>query len=204
MHEFAIQPNDCLRQSIRAFYHTEYTGYRSPGNPDYLNVLKNTYADAAETRLQGAVHKLKNVLQGDLPQILQQVQHDPLTVCVVPRAKANLQENQLLFKITVHDVVTRLPGFCDGTDYITRHTDTKTTHLGPTTPNYTNNGSGPYPGITTDTCTISNEVNGKDILLLDDIYTKTVNVDEDALQALLDNGACSIVFYAVGYTARSV
>jgi hypoxanthine-guanine phosphoribosyltransferase len=29
----------------------------------------------------------------------------------------------------------------------------------------------PYPGITKATCTISNEVKGKDILLIDDLYT---------------------------------
>ena len=41
---------------------------------------------------------------------------------------------------------------------------------------------------------------GKDILLIDDIYTKTVNIDEDAIQALLDNGARSVFFYAIGKT----
>jgi predicted amidophosphoribosyltransferase len=204
MRGFTMQKNSYLSQNIQAFYHTEYTGHGNPGNPDYLNALKNTYADASNALLQGAVHKLKNVLQEDLPQILQQVQRDTLTACVVPRAKAHYQATQLLFASTVRDVVARLPGFYDGTAYITRHTDTRTTHLGTTTPNYTNNGSEPYPGITTDTCNISNNVTGKDILLVDDIYTKNVNVDEDAIQALLHNGAHSVAFYAVGHTAERV
>jgi len=62
---------------------------------------------------------------------------------------------------------------------------------------FKDNGDLPYPGITKKTCSISNEIKGKDILLIDDIYTKTVNVDEDAIQALLDNGAKSVYFYAV-------
>jgi hypothetical protein len=43
----------------------------------------------------------------------------------------------------------------------------------------------PYIGITNATCNISDDVIGKDILLIDDIYTKTVNIDEDAIQSLL-------------------
>jgi phosphoribosylpyrophosphate synthetase len=62
------------------------------------------------------------------------------------------------------------------------------------------NGDLPYPGITKNTCTISENVRGKNILLIDDLYTKTVNIDEDAIQALLDKGARSVVFYAVGKT----
>ncbi len=58
----------------------------------------------------------------------------------------------------------------------------------------------PYPGITRKTCTISPEVTEKDILLIDDIYTSNVYIDEDAIQALLDNGANSVKFYAVGKT----
>jgi len=37
-------------------------------------------------------------------------------------------------------------------------------------------------------------------LLIDDIYTKSINIDEDAIQALIDKGAKSIVFYAIGKT----
>lgn len=79
-----------------------------------------------------------------------------------------------------------------------RHTNTRTTHLN-------RNGQGgdgnlPYPGITKDTCSISNQVIGKDILLIDDLYTKGVNIDEDAIQALLDKGANSVIFYSIGKT----
>ena len=93
-----------------------------------------------------------------------------------------------------------MDGFYDGTGYISRHTQTQTTHLKNATnlTNYNNDGPEPYPGITKDTCTISKNVSQKDILLIDDIYTHDVKIDEDAIQALLDSGANSVVFYAIG------
>ncbi|MDI9366643.1 MAG: hypothetical protein QM541_16925 [Flavobacterium sp.] len=91
-----------------------------------------------------------------------------------------------------------MSNFENGTKYIIRHTHTRTTHLD-------RNGEGgegnlPYPGITKDTCTISEQAKGKDILLIDDLYTKRVNIDEDAIQALIDNGANSVTFYSFGKT----
>jgi hypoxanthine-guanine phosphoribosyltransferase len=81
-------------------------------------------------------------------------------------------------------------------------TDTKTTHLAhsPKAAQYAGNGSMPYIGITKDTCNISDNIRGKRILLIDDIYTAGVNIDEDAIQTLLHNGAKFINFYAVGKT----
>lgn len=131
MHDFIIQTNEYLEQNIQAFYNTVYVRFRNPGNPDYINYLKNTFADYSNIKLNRAVLELENALQEDLPQVFQQLQLPSLTVCVVPRAKAesNYKANQLLFKSTIRDIVNQLNGFCDGTDYITRHTDTLTTHL---------------------------------------------------------------------------
>jgi len=81
-----------------------------------------------------------------------------------------------------------------------RHTNTRTTHLRKPIPNYNNDGPDPYPRITRDTCDISTEVLDKSILLIDDVYTPGVNVDEDTINALLDAGVRSVTFYAVGYT----
>lgn len=200
MNEFIIEPNNYLTENKQAFYHTDYIGYRRLGNPDYINTLKNTYNDCLEPLLNEAVQKLENVLKEDLPQILQRLNLNSLTVCVIPRAKTNYQPNQLLFKTTVRNVANQLNGFFDGTEYIIRHTNTKTTHLQNPIPNYNNDGSEPYPGITTETCNISGDVKDKNILLIDDLYTKTINIDEDAIQALLTNGAKSVIFYAIGRT----
>ena len=65
---------------------------------------------------------------------------------------------------------------------------------------YVNDGPEPYPGISSDTCSFSNNINGKDILLIDDIYTRTVNIDEDVIQSLINLGANTVSFYAIGKT----
>lgn len=207
MNNFTIQVNKCLKQDIYAYYHTNFYGYDKPNNPNYLNTLKNTYNDfyiSYLNKLKSAVQELKSVLLEDLPQILEKLQVANLTVCVVPRAKAEdyYQPNQLMFKSTVKSIVNEFNGFIDGTDYIIRHTDTKTTHL-KKPKGLKNDGKMPYPGITTKTCNISDDVNGKDILLIDDIYTKSINIDEDVIQALLNKGAKSVTFYAIGRTVNN-
>lgn len=202
LQDFIIQRNEYLNQNVKAFYHTNYVGHGNPGNPDYINKLKNTYGDFSNATLNMAVQELADVLSEDFPQIFQKLQFNSLTVSVVPRAKAHsiYAPNQLLFKSAVSSVAKKLNGFYDGTDYIVRHANTKTTHLRKPIPNYNNDGPEPYPGITAETCNISNNVKGKNVLLIDDLYTKTVNIDEDAIQVLLDNGAKSVTFYAVGNT----
>lgn len=82
----------------------------------------------------------------------------------------------------------------NGTKYLVRHTSTKTPHL------RSSEDLSPYPGITQETCYISDNVKGKDILLVDDVYTKSININEDAIQALLDKGANSVYFYSIGKT----
>lgn len=58
-------------------------------------------------------------------------------------------------------------------------------------------------GITQKTCEIDAEaIKGKTVILVDDIYTKTVNIDEDAIEALYKAGAERVIFYAVGKTVR--
>ena len=200
MNSFTIYTNRYLKQNIKGFYHTNYTGHRNIGNPDYLNDLKNTFGNFSSWKLKEASEKLKKVLKYDFTYIQQNTQIINLTICVIPRAKAkkSYTKNQLLFRSTVKSVIKKIDGFENGLKYIVRHTDTKTTHLAHS--QYGGDGDMPYVGITKDTCTISSNVQGKDILLIDDIYTRGVNIDEDAIQALLDNGAKSVIFYAVGKT----
>ena len=192
-----------LRQSISAFYHSEYSGggqWQVQGTiENIICTLKNDITPYASNVLQNAAQQLANILSTDLPLIHQQTGKTNLTICVIPRAKVNYNPNQLLFKSTVSEVANKLTGFTDGTNYIVRRADTKTTHLSRGTSGG-GNGKAPYPGITNETCSISEEVKGKDILLIDDLYTKSVNIDEDAIQALLDKGAKSVFFYAVGNT----
>lgn len=193
-----------LSHNITAFYHSDYQGgsdtqrETSGTVENIICTLKNQFQDKASNVLQIASQQLINILLEDLPKILRQVGKKSLTVCVIPRAKVNYSSNQRLFNETVANAVNQLDNFHNGINYIVRHTDTRTTHMNRS--GYGGEGKMPYPGITKETCTISDEVKGKDILLIDDLYTKTVNIDEDAIQALLDKGANSVVFYSIGKT----
>lgn len=204
MNQYTINHNSYLSINTKAFFHVPYTRMGNPGNPDYLNDLKNTFNNFSETKLRSAVQELHNALQEDLPKILDLLRFNALDVCVVPRAKSEsaYHANQQLFRTTVQRVVRQLPGFVDGTSYLRRHTNTKTTHLRKEIPNYTNDGPEPYKGITKQTCDISSQVKDKNILLIDDIYTPGVNIDEDAIQALLQAGANTVTFYSVGKVER--
>lgn len=192
-----------LEQNINAFYHADYNSAGSWKIPNSIENLIWTFkndVDPFPERLPNVQQQLTAILRQDLPQILRQVGENNLTVCVVPRSKAEeyYRADQLLFRRVISNVADELPNFQNGTNYIVRHTNTRTTHLD-------KNGEGgdgnlPYPGITKDTCTISEQVNGKDILLIDDLYTKSVNIDEDAIQALIDKGANSVTFYSIGKT----
>ncbi len=206
MKKFVIESNEILKQDIESFYHTYYTGYKNPGNPDYINVLKNNFKNTSTYKLTQAVLQLKGVLEKELPLVLNAIRISPITVCVVPRAKAenSYTPNQLLFKRTVKEVIDKIDNLIDGTNYIIRHTDTKTTHLARSLVGSFLAGEGkmPYKGITNDTCYISDNVKGKNILLIDDVYTKGVNVAEDVIQALIDKRAKIVYFYSIGVTKR--
>lgn len=202
MTPFTIERNSYLKQDIQGFYHTHFGGINLPNNPNFLYKLKNDpHHNWTTEHLKTAITEFANILIDDLPKIQSHLGISSLTVCVVPRSKAdkNYSQNQLLFKATVKHIVNKL-GLIDGTDYIIRHTNTKTTHLKKPMEGFNNDGDLPYIGITNVTCNISDSVNGKDVLLVDDIYTKTVNIDEDAIQALLNKGAKSVAFYAIGNT----
>jgi hypothetical protein len=192
-----------LQQDTIAFYHADYNSGGSWQIPNSIENLIWTFKNDVypfPERLHNVQQQLSIILRQDLPEIMRQVSKNNLTVCVVPRSKAEdyYRADQLHFRRVISNVVDQLSNFENGTNYIVRHTNTRTTHLD-------KNGEGgdgnlPYPGITKDTCSISERVNGKDILLIDDLYTKSVNIDEDAIQSLMDNGSKSITFYSIGKT----
>lgn len=192
-----------LNQDTTAYYHADYNGggsWQIPNSTENLIWTLKNDVDPFPDRLQNVANQFNKILHQDLPQILQISNKNNILVCVVPRSKAEsyYRKDQLLLREIINTVVDELPNFSNGTKYIIRHTNTRTTHLD-------RNGEGgggdlPYPGITKNTCTISEQVNGKDILLIDDLYTKSINIDEDVIQALLDNGANSVIFYSIGKT----
>lgn len=203
--QFIIEKNEYLHQNIQAFYRCDYVGYQNEGNPDYINTLKNTFNSTSDNELKRAIQLLTENLHNELIEILKNINQENMVICVVPRAKSEqtYSQKQLLFKSSIQKVIIDLQNnsvpIIDGSNFILRHTNTCTTHLAKSRMGG-GDGEMPYIGITQDTCTISHEVAGKNILLIDDIYTKSVNIDEDCIQALLDNGAKNVYFFAIART----
>ncbi|APY11083.1 hypothetical protein BWZ22_07430 [Seonamhaeicola sp. S2-3] len=207
MWKFTITPtkdhkgNYYLKREVQAYFNSKYSSgagqWRVKGSiENIICTLKNDITPYTEDVLQNVSGQLENILKKDLPHVLKISGKNSLIVCVVPRAKVNYNPNQLYFKKTVSTVANQLPGLIDGTEYIKRVKDTKTTHRARR--GYGGNGDMPYPNITVNTCDFSINLKGKDILLIDDLYTHSVNIDEDAIQALFDKGANSVIFYSIG------
>ena len=202
MGTFTIYPNKYLAVETTAYYHDIYNGggaCRIQGNIEYdIVTLKGGYSHSSN--IDNAKQRIYNILLEDLIHIVSIHSDKQLTICAIPRAKPDEYYKHILhfrdtIKRAISKIADRMDNLHDGVHYIERVVYTRTTHfkddmIGPK----------PYPGITADTCKISNEVRGKDILLIDDIYTRTVNIDEDAIQALLNKGAKSVIFYSIGHT----
>lgn len=200
--------------SIESYYSLVYKGYKMPGNPDFLNILKNKNNNESLEDLREAIKKVGDILLEDLPKVIVQSGLQNCVLVCVPRAKAldKYFKKQLLFRKAVRNVASEINGVIDGVDCIKRHKNTYTTHL-PSDTGYKskdgwidcNDGKKPYPGITKDTCFIDEEmIRGKDIILIDDIYTKTIGIDEDCIRSLLESGARRVIFYAIAYTKRDL
>ena len=207
MNQYTIVKNEYLSKDIKAFYRCVYQGYGKVGNPEYINYLKNTFDNAQRYKLEAAKNSLKSTLAEELFHILSTISDSEVAICVIPRSKAinNYSALQLGFSEAIKETISLVrdsgKNLIDGTNYIVRHTDTCTTHLSRSSIGG-GNGRMPYIGITKDTCTISEKVRGKHILLIDDIYTKDVNVDEDAIQCLLDHAAKDVTFFSIARTAH--
>lgn len=199
-------PNEYLSQPITAYYCLDFFGFRKPGNPDFLNILKNDFMDVSIRSIRESYTKVIDICQEHIDDILEQENLD--TICVVPRSKRifHYQEEQLYFLWAIQALfeqnLLKSKNVINGADYLIRHTNTRTTHFH-NKPKYGGDGEYPYVGITKDTCHIASKLKEKSILLIDDIYTKTINIDEDCIQALLDNGAKKVVLFTIARTAHS-
>mgnify|MGYP000873240942 CR=1 FL=1 len=202
--KFRLYKNSYLNIETLGYYHQFYTGYQKPNNPDFLNVLKNTYDDEDYSNLIIAKQKVENILRKDIHQILEENGWEKCVITGVPRSKSydSYSENQLMFKRAIADFAKETNNIFDGTDYIIRQENTKTTHIRKPV-NYNNDGEMPYPGITAKTCCIDGKmIKNKKIILVDDIYTKYINIDEDCIQALYSSGAEKVILYVIGYTKK--
>lgn len=204
MDSFTINRNQYLSINTHGYFHQFYRGYRKPENPDFLNKLKNQFNNEQSSVLESSRIEVENILKSDLPKIISENELSNCLVMCVPRSKClnHYCSNQLMFKEAVSNAANNIVNAFDGTDLMYRVVDTLTTHLRHSE-NIVNDGEEPYPGITKDTCYISeDDIINSDIILIDDIYTRGVNIDEDCIQALLEKGANRVIFYAVGFTRR--
>lgn len=211
--QFKITKNLYLSQNIKAFYTYTKGNYRTDGDFDFINKLKNDEGNISLKDLEQAKETLLEVfvqIEQDFSELLKE--ENISTICIVPRARviSNYSNEQLYFLDRIKYIIECIKNagnewgddynwssIEDGTEFILRHTDTKTTHR---------NNSGeehlqkPYKGITKDTCYLSPLIKGKNILLIDDVYTKDCGIDEDCIQAILDNGASKVIFLAIRKT----
>ncbi len=203
MRSFTIVSNAYLSQDTPAYFHSDYRGggnYKIRGTIEHaIFTLKGERFGVADRDYADATDEIERILVEDIRLIAQAHNDKRFTVCVIPRSKVlPIHSVKRVFQRVIRRAVQQIEMVADGVYYITRIKDTYTTHKS----SFDGGGNGPkpYPGITLDTCTIADDVAGRDILLIDDIYTRTVNIDEDAIQALLNRGAKSVVFYSIGCT----
>ena len=193
----------CGGHTVKSYFHDWYYTMRDPRNTmRFITNLKNDIPPYHSLEvLRQSEQELADVLFCDFQEIVRL--HGSLVVCGVPRSKREsiYPDSQMGLKRTIRSVARNTSGLYDGMDYIVRHTDTVCTHRARSG----HGGAGELPriGLIRDTCFLSPEISGKNILLVDDIYTPGVGIDEDAIATLLACGAANVVFYAVGYTAKS-
>ena len=198
-----IESNSYLTKQITAFYDCAYMRPDPEGSgfsirvSDAIRTLKNTFNHESDNELFRAKNYIRTIATTDLKQIIEQERiENPIIVCV-PRSKADFSDKQLLFRKAISEAANNTVA-TNGAEYIRRIRNTKTTHLANTRKgDMSGDGDMPYPGITNDTCRLSGSVSGRNVILVDDIYTKTVNIDEDCCQFLLDNGAKSVTLYTI-------
>lgn len=199
MKKFTITPNKFLKKTVQGYYNRDYVGYRKEGNPDFLNRLKNSAKSYNELELVQDFIEVAEITKNDLNEIINVNGLKCPLVCILPRSKAqnHYSQSQQMFKKAIESVVKNT-NVENGSDYIKRIRDTKTTH------NWrleNNTGDMPYEGISKDTCEFNlGSFQQKNVILVDDVYTKDVNVTEDFIQTLFDFGAKSVILYVVAKT----
>lgn len=217
MEEYIIfADNYYLRKNTKAYYTLDYYGRENSMDTQFIRTLKNTFNGETDRALNEAMRIAENYLKQALLEIIEREKLGICTVVAVPRAKAydTYFPRQLCLLEAISSATRSFNNIIDGTDYLKRHTNTKTTHLrreiGRVTPQgnipqdiNANDGAAPYCGITKDTCTIeAKKIIGQTIILVDDIYTKNCNVDEDCIQLLYNAGAKKVIFYSFAKTVK--
>ena len=197
-----LPENTFLSVPISAFFHDFYVSKANGGS-----LFSELILDIKSRATDDVKNRVANIVREDLKKILTLNFYKERTVCilVVPRSKPDSfwRDEELQFRNAVMIAIKDLQNVVDGTNAIKRIVETKTTHLAHLDIS-TNNGPTPYPGITQNTCELSMDVNQRDIILVDDIYTENKGVDEDCIQFLLNKKAKSVSLYTLGMTKHNI
>ena len=209
--------NNYLNKNTKAYYTLDYYGGEDSEDTQFIRDFKDTFDEKRSNVLNSAKAKAISILKQALSEIMDKENIGACTVVAVPRAKAfdTYLPQQLFLIDAISSAAKSFNNIIDGTTYIRRHTNTKTTHIrsrdvgrmtaqGNIPPGENaNDGPEPYRGITQDTCHISlTNIKGQTIILVDDIYTVNCHVDEDCIQALYNAGAKEVIFYSLAKTVR--
>lgn len=210
---FRVDSNEYLSKQIDAYAHGLYIPYRSSYS-GYLTRLILDLKGSPTCDIDTVKTNAATIIQNDLDGIitnLKKYQNFRPTIVAMARSKPDCfwKEYELQFRPSIAMALSnskivkgsKEKWMLDGINFIKRKKETQTTHLG-RSGRLRNNGSAPYPGITKDTCVLCGDVRGKYVILIDDIYTPGVCVDEDCIQYLYDNGARDVILYVLGLTIK--
>ena len=219
MEKFTIEANEYLDKDTTAYFNYDYIAKEKDDDSESISavirLLKNTFNEETVDKLNEAKKRIKDIMVENIPTIIEENKLTSCVIIVIPRAKKKAEyfRNQLFFIDAVSEAARDI-NCIDGTNCIKRIENTKTTHLGRNVGRETvngtipqgedsNDGDFPYPGILRNTCNIDESfIKNRDIVLVDDIYTKGINIDEDAIQTLYEYGAKKVVFYSIAKTKR--
>lgn len=105
MERFTLRKNDYLSRHTLGYFHQLYLGYQKPGNPDFLNTLKNMLNHYSNYQIEAARQEVYDRVRKDLPAIIAERELDEVVVVVVPRSKVFKNPSQLGFRLTIQDCV---------------------------------------------------------------------------------------------------
>ncbi len=98
MQKYTIVSNEYLNKDTDAYFRCDYLGFEKQNNPDYINILKNTFGKENYAKLQEAKNLVKTNLHRELSHIIRDINDEDIVICTVPRSKCTNSyiNNQLL------------------------------------------------------------------------------------------------------------
>lgn len=209
---FQIGNDEYLDKQIDVYAHDLYIPYMSRYSRENTRLILDLKG-SNNCNINNVKSRASDIIQNDLDLIitnLEKYKKNRPTIMAMARSKPDTfwKDYELQFRPTISIALEKSSvklensdeiWMMDGVQFLKRVKETQTTHRA-RSQNIVNNGPAPYRGITQDTCILNGDINGKYIILIDDIYTPGVYVDEDCIQFLYDKGARDVILYVLGVT----